>query len=148
MKSESMISSLKYLFYIVFGIQVIVFVSVAFKWIDLSSEAIVVPVAIERYALLLTLVSIPAALKLFFYIMKRNKELQDGNATNTVYVRAFIVRFGILFLIASINIILFAFSFNQNFMLCTLITFTAYLFTYPSTKHLINSRDNNYLNTK
>ena len=143
-----MISSLKYLFYIAFGIQVIVFISITFKWIDLSREAIVVPVAIERYALLLTLVSIPAALKLFFYIMKRNKELQDENATNTVYVRAFIVRFGILFLIASINIILFAFSFNQNFMLCTLITFTAYLFTYPSTKHLIDNRDNNYLNTK
>ena len=143
MKSESMISSLKYLFYIAFGIQVIIFISITFKWIDLSREAIVVPVAIERYALLLTLVSIPAALKLFFYIMKRNKELQDENATNTVYVRAFIVR-----LVASVNVILFAFSFNQNFMLCTLITFTAYLFTYPSTKHLIDNRDNNYLNTK
>lgn len=77
MKSESMINSLKYLFYIAFGIQVIVFVSVAFKWIDLSSEAIVVPVAIERYALLLTLVSIPAALKIFFlYNEKKTKSFK------------------------------------------------------------------------
>lgn len=139
MKSESMINSLKYLFYIAFGVQVIVFVSIAFKWINLSSEVIIVPVAIERYALLLTLVSIPAALKLFFFIMKSNKHPENERATNNIYMKAFIARFGILFLVASINILLFAFSFNQNFLLCTLVTFTAYLFTYPSTNYLINT---------
>ena len=139
MKLESMIQSLKYLFYIAFGIQIIVFVSIAFKWIDLSSEAVIVPVAIERYALLLTLGSIPAALKLFFFIMKRNKHPEDEKATNNIYVKAFITRFGILFLVASINILLFAFSLNQNFMLCTLVTFTAYLFTYPSANYLMSN---------
>lgn len=139
MKLELIIQSLKYLFYIAFGIQIIVFVSIAFKWIDLSRESIIVPVVIERYALLLTLVSIPAALKLFFIIMKRNKHPEDESATNNIYVKAFIARFGILFLVASINILLFAFSFNQNFLLCTLVTFTAYLFTYPSTNYLMNN---------
>lgn len=139
MKLESMIHSLKYLFYIAFGIQIIVFVSIAFKWIDLSSEAVTVPVTIERYALLLTLVSIPVALKLFFFIMKKNKNPEDESTTNNIYVKAFITRFGILFLVASINIILFAFSLNQNFMLCTLVTFTAYLFTYPSANYLMSN---------
>lgn len=139
MKLESMIQSLKYLFYIAFGIQIIVFVSIAFKWIDLSSEAVTVPVTIERYALLLTLVSIPVALKLFFFIMKKNKNPEDESTTNNIYVKAFITRFGILFLVASINIILFAFSLNQNFMLCTLVTFTAYLFTYPSANYLMSN---------
>lgn len=139
MKLESMIHSLKYLFYIAFGIQIIVFVSIAFKWIDLSSEAVIVPVTIERYALLLTLVSIPVALKLFFFIMKRNKNPEDESTTNNIYVKAFITRFGILFLVASVNILLFAFSLNQNFMLCTLVTFTAYLFTYPSANYLMSN---------
>ena len=139
MKLESMIHSLKYLFYIAFGIQIIVFVSIAFKWIDLSSEAVTVPVTIERYALLLTLVSIPVALKLFFFIMKRNKNPEDESTTKNIYVKAFVTRFGILFLVASINILLFAFSFNQNFMLCTLVTFTAYLFTYPSANYLMSN---------
>lgn len=139
MKLESMIHSLKYLFYIAFGIQIIVFVSIAFKWIDLSSEAVIVPVTIERYALLLTLVSIPVALKLFFFIMKRNKNPEDESTTKNIYVKAFVTRFGILFLVASINILLFAFSFNQNFMLCTLVTFTAYLFTYPSANYLMSN---------
>ena len=139
MKLESMIHSLKYLFYIAFGIQIIVFVSIAFKWIDLSRESIIVPVVIERYALLLTLVSIPAALKLFFIIMKRNKHPEDESTTNNIYVKAFITRFGILFLVASVNILLFAFSLNQNFMLCTLVTFTAYLFTYPSANYLMSN---------
>ena len=139
MKLESMIQSLKYLFYIAFGIQIIVFVSIAFKWIDLSSEAVIVPVTIERYALLLTLVSIPVALKLFFFIMKKNKNPEDESTTNNIYVKAFITRFGILFLVASVNILLFAFSLNQNFMLCTLVTFTAYLFTYPSANYLMSN---------
>ena len=139
MKLESMIQSLKYLFYIAFGIQIIVFVSIAFKWIDLSSEAVTVPVTIERYALLLTLVSIPVALKLFFFIMKKNKNPEDESTTNNIYVKAFITRFGILFLVASVNILLFAFSLNQNFMLCTLVTFTAYLFTYPSANYLMSN---------
>lgn len=139
MKTKAMIQSLKYLFYTAFGIQVIVFVSIAFKWIDLSREAIIVPIAMERYALLLTLVSIPAALKLFFIIMKKNKHPEDESTTNNIYVKAFIARFGILFLVASINILLFAFSFMQNFLLCTLITFTAYLFTYPSTNYLVKN---------
>ena len=139
MKLESMIQSLKYLFYIAFGIQIIVFVSIAFKWIDLSSEAVIVPVTIERYALLLTLVSIPVALKLFFFIMNKNKNPEDESTTNNIYVKAFITRFGILFLVASVNILLFAFSLNQNFMLCTLVTFTAYLFTYPSANYLMSN---------
>lgn len=136
MKSNSTISSLKYLFHIAIGIQIVLFVSIAFKWINLMPDSANISLTLERYVLLLTLVSIPGALKLFSIIMKKNKHLENKDMTNTIYIKAFIVRFGILFLVASINILLFAFSYNQNFLLCTLVTFTAYIFTYPSMNYL------------
>lgn len=136
MKSQSVIQSLKYLFYIAIGVQIALFIGFAFKWIILMPDSVNIPVTLERYALLLTLISIPGALKLFTIIMKKNKHPEDEDVTNTLYIKAFIVRFGILFLVASINIFLFAFSFKHNFLLCTLVTFTAYIFTYPSTNYL------------
>lgn len=136
MKSNSTVSSLKYLFHIAIGVQIALFVSIAFKWVNLIPDSINISLTLERYVLLLTLVSIPGALKLFSIIMKKNKHIENKDVTNTIYTKAFIVRFGILFLVASINILLFAFSYNQNFMLCTLVTFTAYIFSYPSMNYL------------
>ena len=65
----------------------------------------------------------------------------NNNSITTAYKKAFITRFGVLFLVASLNIILYAISLNQNFMLLTLITFTAYIFSYPSKGHLNASQE-------
>lgn len=136
MKTKQIARSIKYFYYTAIGIQIIAFLSIAFKWINVMSDTVNIPLSVQRYALLLTLISIPGALKLFFIIMKKNNRPEDEKATYSFYVRAFTVRFSILFLVASINIILFAFSLSQNFLLCTLITFTAYLFTSPSVNYL------------
>lgn len=136
MKSSSIIPFLKRLFYIAIGVQVILFVTIAFKWINLMTDSANISLTLERYVLLLTLVSIPGALKLFSIIMKKNEHLGDKEIRNTIYIKAFIVRFVILFLVASINILLFAFSYNQNFLLCTLVTFTSYIFIYPSMDYI------------
>ena len=136
MSSKSVIPNLKRLFYIAFGIQVAFFVSFAFKWIDISNASTGIPIVLERYTLLITLLGIPGALKLFSVIMSKSKNSDDNNFTTALYQKAFIARFGILFLVATLNIVLYAFSFNQNFMLLTLITFTAYIFSYPSDSYL------------
>lgn len=136
MKSETVINKLKQLFFIAIGIQVALFIAVAFRVIDIYLESAVISVVVERYALLVTLISIPGALKLFSMIMEKNEHPNDEVATTSLYIKAFIARFGILFLVASINIVLYALSLNQNYMLCTLITFTAYIFTYPSANYL------------
>lgn len=136
MNPKSTVSNLKRLFYIVFFIQVAFFISLAFKWINIASYVAEIPIALERYALLITLLGIPGALKLFSVIMEKSKNSDDSNFITSQYKKAFIARFGILFLVASLNIILYGFSFNQNFMLLTLITFTAYIFCYPSMGYL------------
>ena len=132
MKSQSVIRSLKTLFLTTVGIQIAVFISFAYKLIVIMPEAGAIPVVLDRYALLITLISIPGALKLFSVMMKNNKHPEDISFTSTLYIKAFVVRFGILFIVSSFNIVLFAISYKQNFMLCTLLTFTAYLFAYPT----------------
>ncbi len=142
MKSESVIRSLKLLFYTAFIVQATLFVSFAFKWIYISPYASNIPIAVESWALLLTLFGIPGALKLFSVIMNKNKNTEDERFTTTLYKKAFMARFGILFLVATLNIILYAFSFKQNYMLLTLITFTAYIFSYPSVNYLkVNKKE-------
>lgn len=136
MKTESVINNLKRLFFIGIGIQGVLFIAIGFRVIDILPETHLTSVVLERYALLVTLISIPGALKLFSIIMKKNKHPNDEIATTSLYIKAFIARFGILYLIASINIILYVLSFNQNYMLCTLIIFTAYIFAYPSANYL------------
>ena len=136
MNATSVITSLKRLFFLVLAIQLAFFVSFAFKWIDISSFASGIPIVVERYALLITLLGIPGALKLFSLIMDKSIGSDDTESLTETYKKAFIARFGILSLVASLNIILYAFSFNQNFMLLTLITFTAYIFSYPSESYL------------
>jgi hypothetical protein len=136
MKSKSVVVNLKRLFYIAFFIQIAFFVSFAFKWIYILPDGASISVGVETYALLITLIGIPGALKLFSVIMDKNKHPEDDDFTTALYKKAFIARFGILFLIATLNILLYAFSFKQNFMLLTLVTFTAYAFSYPSTNFL------------
>ena len=136
MNSTSVIPNLKRLFYIALVIQIALFVSFAFKWIDISHASTGISIVLERYALLITLLGIPGALKLFSVIMSKSKNSHDNNFITALYKKAFITRFGILFLVASLNIVLYALSFNKNFMLLTLITFTAYIFSYPSDSYL------------
>ena len=140
MNSTTLILNLKRLFYIALGVQIAFLVSFAFQWISISSGSGEIPIALERYTLLITLLGIPGALKLFSVIM--NKNSKDNNSITAVYKKAFITRFGVLFLVASLNIVLYAISLNQNFMLLTLITFTAYIFSYPSEGHLNTSQEN------
>lgn len=144
MKSQPDILNLKRLFYAAIGIQIALFVAIAFKVINILVDPVVISIAVERYTLLTTLLSIPGALKLFSVIMNKNRQPQDNNLATAFYKKAFIARFSILFLVASLNIVLYAISFNQNFMLLTLITFIAYIFSYPSESYLkVNAEDEN-----
>ena len=140
MKQESPLPFLKRVFFIAFGLQVVLLIAVAFKQINILLDSGEVSFTLERYVLLLTLGGIFGALKLFSKIMEKNKHPEDINETTKLYKKAFLVRFSILFLIASINIVLYALSYRQNFMLLSLVTFTAYLFCYPS-QNFLNKKE-------
>ncbi len=140
MKSKLVVINQKRLFYITFGIQVVFFVSIAFKWMNIAPSPYTIPDTIQRYALLITLIGIPGALKLYQMMMKNNKHPEDEMHTISLYKKAFIARFGILFFIASLNIGLYALSpDNKNFMPLVLITFVAYFFSYPSENYLLSN---------
>lgn len=130
MNLKKTISNLKTLFYVAIGVQITLLIAIAFKWITLPLTNI--SITLERYTLMITLIGIPSALKLFSVIM--NKATPTNNIST--YKRAFITRFGILFIVASLNIVLYSISANQNFMLLTLISFIAYIFSYPSENYL------------
>ena len=136
MKQESVLPFLKKVFFFAFGLQAIFFIAVAFKQINLLLDSGEVSYTLERYVLLLTLAGIFGALKLFSVIMEKTEHVENEYEITNLYKKAFLVRFSILFLIASINIVLYALSYRQNFMLLTLATFTAYLFCYPSQNYL------------
>ncbi|MDD2552162.1 MAG: hypothetical protein PHQ56_06035 [Dysgonamonadaceae bacterium] len=138
MKQESVLPLLKGIFIAAFAIQAIIFIAVAFKQINILPTNGDVSLTLERYVLLLTLISIPGALKLFSWMMKKNKHPESKNETTKLYIKAYLARFSILFIVASINIVLYAISYRQNFMLFTLVTFTTYLFCYPSESYLRN----------
>ena len=152
MKPNSIVLNLKCLFYIAFIIQVAFFISFAFKWIYILPDGASISIGLESYALLITLIGIPGALKLFSVIMNKNRHPENDILTTALYKKAFLTRFGILFLVATLNILLYAISYKQNFMLLTLITFTAYIFSYPSTNYLkVNGgeeKDNNQETTE
>lgn len=136
MNSKSVTTILKRLFYTAIIIQVALFVSLTFKWINVLPESTSISIGVESWTLLITLFSIPGALKLFSVIMEKNNHPENKNITIALYKKAFLVRFGVLFFTATLNIVLYAFSYNQNFMFLTLITFIAYIFSYPSEKYL------------
>ena len=136
MNSKSVVRNLKLIFFIALTLQLVFFVSFAFQWINISPNSTTIPIALERYTLLITMLSIPGALKLYSMIMSKNKYPEDENFTTALYKKAYLTRFGILLFVATLNIVLYAISFNQNFMLLTLITFTAYIFSYPSEGYL------------
>lgn len=130
MNLKKTIINLKLLFYVAIGVQIILLIAIAFKWITLPLTDI--PISLERYTLLITLIGIPSALKLFSVIMDKDTPINNIST----YRRAFITRFAILFIVTSLNLVLYSISANQNFMLLTLISFIAYIFSYPSENHL------------
>ncbi|WP_101689703.1 hypothetical protein [Dysgonomonas massiliensis] len=88
-------------------------------------------IAFERYAIIITLASIPLALKLFHNMMSKTKNL-DAYATETIYKKAYFIRLGILDLAAIINIIGFHLFEATNFIYMTIVVLAAMLFCYPS----------------
>lgn len=137
MATSSTLPLLKRIFYIGILIQVVMLILISFKVVNIEqSQAL--SVVVERYSLLATLISVPFALKLFSVMMMKGKDMTDKAQQMALYSRAFLARYGILFAVAAINLVLFAISYNRNFLLCTLIIFTAYIFSAPSQAHITN----------
>lgn len=84
----------------------------------------------ERYAIMLTLIAIPAALKIFSVLTEKSKN-QPQAEFQKKYIRNYVLRSAILDITALINIIGFYKYESSNFVYLAVIVMFAICFTYP-----------------
>lgn len=99
----------------------------------------------EMYAIGMTLIAIPAALKLYAGKVKKiPKDVSESRAIK-LYKSAYFLRLYIINAVLLINIVLFGISGNKNFMWLAVISFIVYMFCKPSRQDLesITQEDKN-----
>ncbi len=101
-----------------------------------------IPVALKLFAdkitIGITLLAIPVALKLFADKIKKIPEGTEKNETVRRYRNAWLLRIYIVNTVTMGNIFLYAISRNNNFMWLAVISFIVYMFCKPSHQDLEN----------
>lgn len=88
-------------------------------------------ITFERYAIIITLASIPLSLKLFHNMMTKARNTANTNL-EAVYKKAYFTRLGILDFAAIINIVGFQLFEASNFIYMTIVVLMTMLFCYPN----------------
>lgn len=115
----------------------ILFLLVIFKLISFG-PIFAKTVTVEMYAIVLTLIAIPLALKLFADKIKKIPKGTDKDKVVQTYKNAYLLRLYIINAVVLGNIVLFALSGNNNFMWLTVVSFIVYMFCKPSHQDLEN----------
>lgn len=102
-------------------------------------------VTFERYAIILTLASIPLALKLFHNIVNKANKENNGNLEKT-YKKAYFIRLAILDIAAIVSIAGFYLYEANNFIYMTIVILAALVFCYPNKSILDEDISNENLN--
>lgn len=87
-------------------------------------------VMLERYGIMITIIAIPGALKLFQFFMNKQKKDNVGEYLSK-YRFYYIVRLIILELVCFFNILSLYITGSKNFMFMTIITIFALFFCLP-----------------
>lgn len=104
----------------------------ALRVINFSEYAHHVTVVAERYALMFTLLAIPAALKLFSVQLGKIPKNTEPQVAIRAYKKAYFIRLYIIGTAALANIVLYAASHNTNFMWLAVVLLVVYFFCAPS----------------
>lgn len=88
-------------------------------------------VILERYAIIVTMICIPLALKLFHSKTKKLEKLSKDTILKK-YSEQYILRLVILNIAAAFNIVGFYLYESQNFILMAIISIFSIVFCYPS----------------
>jgi cobalamin synthase len=102
----------------------------------LAREREAVSVALERYALMVSIIAIPASLKFFAHRLKRLPRPLETAAAAEKYGRAWFLRLYALSGVTLGNIVLFGVSRNMNFFWFTVVLFVVFMFCKPSHEEL------------
>ena len=128
---KSLIKQLNYIFYGSIISTIIFFVLVLFKVIPYG-EPRVLPLAVSQYSIIVTLLGIPLALKLYANTIKNNAGKFSIALVKNKYKNAFTLRLSIITLLTLGNIILFGISRNTNYMWAVIILLVFFLFCKAS----------------
>ncbi|HBK31377.1 MAG TPA: hypothetical protein DDZ96_11100 [Porphyromonadaceae bacterium] len=114
---------------------------VLFRVIDLSRYAEFITVTAERYAILVTIIAIPVALKTFSERLKKVSKGSINRPPEKEYARAYFIRLYSVGIVTVANIVLFSCSRNHNFLWLTIVLLIIYFFCKPSDAELIALTD-------
>ena len=129
---EKTIQLLKVHYYGSILLLAVIFVLTLFSPVPFFTEGQAISVTAERYAIMITIIAIPAALKFFAYRLKKiSRPAPTAKATDE-YKKASFLRLYIISAVTLINIFLFAISRNMNFFWFTVVLFIVFLFCKPS----------------
>lgn len=90
----------------------------------------------EMYAIAITLITIPLALKLFAEKVKKTTKETDRSKAIQLYKNAYFLRLYMINIVTLGNIVLYAISRNQNFMWLTVVLFVVFAFCKTSQSEL------------
>lgn len=135
---DSTISSLKLQYWLSIAVLASFFLLIIFDLIPFPFEKNDISVTLERYAIVITIIAIPASLKLFAVMLKKVPSSPDTELVVKSYKKASSIRLLIINVATLMNISLYAISGNMNFFWFTIVLFIIYIFCKPSYPELAN----------
>lgn len=144
MIQEQVIKHLKLHYWGNIAFLAILFLIILFKVLPFFNEPQPLSVTIERYAIVVTIIAIPAALKLFSNLLKKVPENESFKTKTDKYRSASYLRLYTISAITLLNIILFGYSRNMNFMWFVVVLFIVFMFcrpSYPELDNLVNNEN-------
>ncbi len=115
-----------------------IFLLAIFNMIPLFMDGQAISVTAERYAIMITIIAIPASLKLFAHLLKKRPHPTDIWTATDKYKNTSFLRLYTLSTVTLMHIILFAISRNMNFFWFTVVLFIVFFFCKPSYPELEN----------
>ncbi|MDD4799702.1 MAG: hypothetical protein WC126_04875 [Proteiniphilum sp.] len=125
-------------YYCSISILALLFLLILFHLLPLYRGCQSVGVTCERYAIMITLITIPAILKWFAHQLKKSPRPMVRRDAITRYSRAYYLRHYTISAGTLFHIVLFGLSRNLNFFWCSVLLFMIFFFCRPSLPELEN----------
>jgi len=116
---------------------VLLFLLMLLRVIPIFRESELIGVTLERYAIMISIIAIPLALKLFAQRLKKVRRPAETAVALRKYKNASFLRLYIISAVTLLNILLFGISRNSNFMWITVVLFIIFLYCKPSYIELV-----------
>ena len=125
-------------YWIIFSSLGLFLLLILFQLIPYWQESRPVSIILERYLIVITLIAIPLALRMFASKLKKSPLPLTSEDARNRYKKASLLRLYILSAVTLLHIVLFGISRNMNFFWFAILLFIVFLFCRPSYPELEN----------